>query len=106
MLKNKSLGFYSGCAAVILSAAAMVLYFLNISNAYFADAISGTVVACTAAAILMIIAYIALDRFGRSSDMADFCRGLLPVGATFPATRCSTQCLPARARPARAKESN
>lgn len=83
MLKNKSFGFYSGCVAVILGIAALGLYFTNISNAYFADSVSGTVVGCTIASVLMIVLYIGLRTPGRNNKVIEFCRGLMPVGAVF-----------------------
>lgn len=83
MLKNKSLGFYAGCVSVVLGIVALGLYFSNISNAYFADSASAVVVGCTIAAILMIIVYIVLGTLGKKNNTIEFCRGLLPVGATF-----------------------
>lgn len=83
MLKNKSLGFYTACMSVVFEIIALILYFANISNAYFADSVNGIVAGCTAGAIIMSIGYLALVQSGKKNNMVEFCRGLLPAGVTF-----------------------
>lgn len=83
MLKNKALGFYAACISVGLEIIALILYFANISNAYFADSVNGIVAGCTVGAIIMSIGYIVLVQTGKNNNMVEFCRGLLPAGVTF-----------------------
>lgn len=83
MLKNKAAGFYFGCVAAVLSIVAMGLYLSNISNSYFADAVSVPVMACTIIAIIMIVAYIVLSSSAKKNSTLSYIRGLFPVAATF-----------------------
>lgn len=83
MMSNKSVGFYAGCISAVVAVVAVVLYFMNISNAYFADSVNALIVAGSVVGIAAMIVYIVTaDRVSGKAG-ASIARGLLPTVATF-----------------------
>lgn len=83
MLTNKSAGFYAGCISIIVGVVATALYFMNISNAYFADSVNASIVGGSVAGIVAMLLYVVTASHTKGQNGAAFVRGLMPVLASF-----------------------